>query len=197
MKLSLRLTTVLLAVLISWTPAVLAYEAWTPPAADTGIERLDEYADILERFGEAVQRAITAQAAHPLFLDDLVDFHAELTALLAFWHSPAAEQTWGDYSSAAAIPSVTGVWNVRANVTTGTLELQQSGAAISGRIFGDELRDGRIGADGSIHFVRTGSNQVYTGTLSQDSSGQWVLEGTFDCPVTGGRGVSWRAVKNP
>ncbi len=22
-------------------------------------------------------------------------------------------------------------------------------------------------------------------------------EGTFDCPVTGSRGVSWRAVKNP
>ncbi|HOL52243.1 MAG TPA: hypothetical protein PLM91_08610 [Bacillota bacterium] len=106
---------------------------------------------------------------------------------------------------AIAIPStpisgplfeLSGIWSADLNGFGGEIRIEQSGTTLSGSVFGDTLANGRVSPDGSVAFERiVGSgNQVYRGTVSRDASGNLIIEGTFDCNITGGKGLPWHAV---
>ena len=181
----------LLALLLTATPTT-AYEAWQP-ADDSSVIDLAEYESILERFTAALERAETAQAAHPQFLADLQGFRTEFTALLLSWQQTERSST--DYAAVTQVPDLTGTWDLVANRHRSTLIIDHRGSLITGTLFNDEMKDGHIKDNGSVHFIRSGSNQVYKGTISTTAQGQLRLFGTFDCPVTGGRDLTWEAVR--
>ena len=179
----------LLALLLIAAPAA-SYEAWQP-ASDNSAMDFEEYADILDRFTAALERATAAQAAHPQFLADLQGFQEEFAALLYAWL-----QTAGSIEGyAAPVPNLTGTYDLVANTFRNTLIIEHRGSVITGKLFNDDIKDGRIESDGSVHFIRSGPNQVYTGTISTTAQGQLRLFGTFDCPVTGGRNLTWEAIR--
>ena len=184
---------VLLVIALLMTGPVMAYEAWQPATGDDS-SLLAEYENILDRFTDALERAAAAQAAHPQFMADLEEFRAEFAELLLRWVQAAPPTD--EYVSATNIPNLTGTWDIVANTHRNTLVIDHRGSVINGQLFGDEIANGRIEADGTVHFVRSGPNQVYTGTISTMVDGKLRLFGTFDCPVTGGRNLTWEAIRH-
>ena len=91
---------------------------------------------------------------------------------------------------------LSGTWSINANQFRGELSITQSGTAFSGTVLGNTLGDGKIQPDGTVSFDRIigNSRQVYTGRVVRDASGSLAMQGTFDCPITGGKGLPWSAV---
>jgi len=91
---------------------------------------------------------------------------------------------------------LSGTWSINANRFLGELSITQSGTTFSGTVLGNTIGDGRIQTDGTVSFERVigNSKQVYTGKVTRDASGGLTMQGTFDCPITGGKGLPWSAV---
>ncbi len=179
----------LFVLLLTATPAK-SYEAWQP-ANESMVLDLAEYEDILDRFTLALERAITSRAAHPQFLEDLQGFQEEFAKLLQ-----ALLQKGGSmgYESVAKVPNLTGTWDIVGNRARSTLIIEHRGSVITGTMYGDVIKDGRMESDGTIHLIRSGPDQVWRGTISTTAEGQLRLSGTFDCPVTGMSNLEWEAV---
>lgn len=182
----------ILMVVLLLTAPVTAYEAWQAPVG-VNSEYLEEYEDILFRFTTALNRAVAAQAAHPQFLFDLEGLQQEFADLLYRWQLDAPVVV--DYSSVTNVPDLTGTYSIVHHSSHSTLIINHRGSVITGELYNDEIKDGRIEADGSLYFIRSGPNQVWTGTISTTSEGKLRLSGTIDCPVTGQSGVFWEAIQ--
>ena len=162
---------------------VFAYGTWQEET-----DPMDGVMAYMDRLDQAIQRAAAGRSAHPALLEELTSLAKDLRTALADLQQ---DSPWGEYPPITA-SDVSGQWAVVGNGHGGVLILDQEGMKLSGTIYGDLLAEARISLDGTIFFVRTGSNQVWTGTL--DPTGT-KMTGTFDCPVTGGRGYLWEAVR--
>jgi len=91
---------------------------------------------------------------------------------------------------------LSGTWSINANQFPGELSITQSGATLSGTVLGNALGSGKVQPDGTVSFDRImgNSKQVYVGKVIQDASGGLTMQGTFDCLITGGKGLPWSAV---
>jgi hypothetical protein len=96
----------------------------------------------------------------------------------------------------APVFDLSGTWSINANQFLGELSIAQNGTALSGTVLGNTLGDGRVQPDGTVSFNRLIGNtrQVYTGIVARDASGGLTMQGTFDCPITGGKDLPWSAV---
>ncbi len=98
-------------------------------------------------------------------------------------------------STSGTLPNLSGEWVMIANSHRTTMKLDHQGGRLTGSLFNVPLREGNVLADGTVKFIRSGTNQVYTGRFSREPDGSWKLSGTFDCPVTRTTGNRWTATR--